>query len=100
MWIVVKTAWNAATSTVLDIGDDIDVTPDVDEYRADLNVQTVGATAMTTVPNARVVPAGGAWITATATSVDATNALSEGEAVLFVEYIQDGRSREFNSYRG
>jgi len=105
-YIEVHEGWNSETSATIAIGDTVGSSPDVDKYHTAEDIHDGTITAATVIaldhpPVAGgVIPAGGAWLTATVTVVDAAGDLDEGSATIHIDYIEDGRVSEYNTFRG
>ena len=98
-FIDVTTANDSGTSAVVDVGDTVGSSPDVDRYSSTpVDVSSAALIALDGPITSAVIPNGGAWITVTPTFVG--TAATEGAYRLHIEYVVDERQTEFHAYRG
>lgn len=84
--LVVQTAWDSAGTAVVDLGD----STDPDEYLDGVDLKTLGRTALTLTGFQYATPDTLSALVAEGVGATAT----AGEALLFVEYIIEGRGGE------
>jgi hypothetical protein len=100
-FVEVTEVWNAAGAVAATIGD-TEGTDDVDRYLASTSVKALGVTNFTSAafaatPISAVIDTAEA-LTMTVTTASGTNAT--GKARVYIEFVEENRGTEFNTYRG
>jgi len=95
-WLDVTTAWDTGTTATLSVGDTL--ADDVDKYLTATNCKATGITELDGTPVADGEVSTAETVTVTIAAVG--TAATQGEATLFVEYVESPRTTEFHTYRG
>lgn len=95
-WLDVTTEWDTGTTATLSVGDTL--ADDVDKYLTATDCKTADITAFdeTPVANGEVTTAEAVTVTIAAVGT----AAEQGEATLFIEFVESPRVTEFHTYRG
>jgi hypothetical protein len=94
-WVDITTAWNPSGNATYEVGDT--ETDDVDRWLTSTNAKSAALTALlaplkdSTIDTAEAV---------TMTVTVASGTVTAGAGTLHIEYVEDTRSTEFNTYRG
>lgn len=94
-WVDITTAWVSASTNTYSVGD-TEGTDDVDRWLTSTNAKTAALTALLAPLKASTIDTAEA-VTMTLTDGAAPTA---GAGTLYIEYVEEPRVSEYNTYRG